>query len=73
MSSLGEVTMGQVCQQDLCAWARTDNDKGCYIQSASVGAIAAGSVADIVSAASTISYSCETTDSDSWWLKLTDF
>lgn len=67
MSQLGDVTMGQICTADPCGWARTDNTKGCYVDYGSLAAITAGSVADIVTAASVYSYDCHTTPDTSGW------
>lgn len=67
MSQLGDVTMGQICTADPCGWARTESTKGCYVDYGSVAAITAGSVADVVSAASVYSYDCSTTPDTSGW------
>jgi len=72
MGQLGELTLGTFCQNtqlsDMCGYNRGTSPKACYIGALQTALILQGTIADVVSAASTITYDCQ--DSSLWpsWL-----
>ncbi|MBI5793550.1 hypothetical protein HZA87_00465 [Candidatus Uhrbacteria bacterium] len=72
MSQLGDLTLGSFCQNtqlaDMCGYNRGTSPKACYIDALQTALILSGTVADVVSSASSITYDCQ--DNSFWpsWL-----
>lgn len=81
MSQAGDFTLGLFCQNssvaDLC-WSERGLDSknfpnACYIDATQLGLIFSGSILDLLSSASAVSYDCQTApDADSFWLSIFD-